>query len=92
MPTDRVRYLAEITETVRGYHAQTDRLAEAARRVQRLELVEDELVSADYATTGVEELLVSARRELPHELADQIDAWPAVVASYSGDEQVVSGP
>ena len=47
VPTDRVRYLAEITETVRGYHAQTERLAEAARRVQRLEIVQGELVAAD---------------------------------------------
>lgn len=89
VPTDRVRYLAEITETVRNYHAQTDRLAEAARRVQRLETVQGELVSADLDTDGVEGLLDSARRDLPRELADQIEGWPAVVESYSGDEQVV---
>ena len=89
VPTDRVRYLAEIAETVRNYHAQTDRLAEAARRVQRLDIVQGELVSADQDTDGVEELLVSARRELPHEVADQIAGWPAIVESYSGDEQVV---
>ncbi len=89
VPTERVRYLAEITDTVRGYHAQTDRLAEAARRVQRLDLVQGELVSADQDTDGVEQLLESARRGLPHEVADQIAAWPAIVASYSGDEQVV---
>lgn len=89
VPTDRVRYLAEITETVRGYHAQTDRLAEAARRVQRLNIVQGELVSSDLDTTGVEELLESAERQLPHEVSDQINAWPAVVQSYSGDEQVV---
>ncbi|CUR56271.1 putative methylmalonyl-CoA mutase [metagenome] len=89
LPTDRVRYLAEITEAVRGYHAQTDRLAEAARRVQRLDLVQGELVAADQDTDGVEQLLESARRDLLPEIADQIAAWPAVVASYSGDEQTV---
>lgn len=89
VPTDRVRYLAEITETVRGYHAQTDRLAEAARRVQRLDIVQGELVSRDLDTSGVEDLLESAQRQLPHEVSDQIAKWPAVVASYSGDEQVV---
>ena len=36
VPGDRVRYLAEITETVRSYHAETEELAEPARRVQRL--------------------------------------------------------
>ena len=39
VPTGRVRYLAEITETVRGYHAETDRLAAAARRLQQVEAV-----------------------------------------------------
>src|SRR6478672_11970237 len=89
VPTDRVRYLAEITETVRGYHARTEELVAAARRVQRLDIVQGELVSADQDTDGVEELLESARRELPHEVADQIAGWPAIVESYSGDEQVV---
>ena len=36
VPPQRVRYLAEIAETVRGYHDDTRRYAEAARRVQRL--------------------------------------------------------
>ncbi|MGD9958526.1 fused isobutyryl-CoA mutase/GTPase IcmF [Nocardioides sp.] len=89
VPVDRVRYLAEVTETVRGYHAQTERLAEAARRVQRLDLVQGELVAADQDTDGVEQLLESARRDLLPEIADQISAWPDVVASYSGDEQTV---
>ena len=30
-----------------------------------------------------------ARKAVPHEVADQIERWPAVVESYSGDEQVV---
>ncbi|UAL29151.1 cobalamin-dependent protein [Nocardioides rotundus] len=45
VPTDRVRYLSEITETVRGYHAETERLAEAARNLQRAQWVADQLVS-----------------------------------------------
>ena len=34
---ERVRYLSEITETVRGYHARTDELVDQARRLQRLD-------------------------------------------------------
>jgi methylmalonyl-CoA mutase len=89
VPTNRVRYLAEITETVRGYHADTERLAEAARRVQRLDVVQGELVEAGHEAGGVEELLASARKALPGEVSDQITAWPSVVDSYSGEEQVV---
>ncbi|WP_107765654.1 fused isobutyryl-CoA mutase/GTPase IcmF [Nocardioides terrigena] len=89
VPTDRVRYLAEITDTVRGYHARTEEYAAAASRVQRFEVVQGELVEAGEPTDGVGGLLEKARKALPHEITDQIHAWPAVVESYSGDEQVV---
>ena len=39
--------------------------------------------------TGSAGLLEAARKTLPHEVTDQLEAWPAVVESYSGDEQVV---
>lgn len=89
VPADRVRYLAEITDTVRDYHTDTDQLSEAARRVQRLEAVRDELAEAGSDAQNVESLLDDARRQLPHGVGEQIQKWPAIVASYSGDEQVV---
>ncbi|WP_406128848.1 methylmalonyl-CoA mutase family protein [Streptomyces canus] len=89
VPPERVRYLAEITDTVRGYHADTERLAEAARRVQRLELVGAELTDAGSDAANVHALLEDARTRLPHDIVRQIESWPAVIASYSGDEQVV---
>ncbi|CAM5686345.1 fused isobutyryl-CoA mutase/GTPase IcmF [Streptomyces canus] len=89
VPPERVRYLAEITDTVRGYHADTERLAEAARRVQRLELVGAELADAGSDAANVHALLEDARTRLPHDIVRQIETWPAVIASYSGDEQVV---
>ena len=88
VPTDRVRYLAEITETVRGYHAETDRLAAAARRLQQVEAVTEALGEGDQG--DVPQLLEKCHREVPPELRGQIVAWPDVVASYSGDEQVVA--
>ena len=90
VPGERVRYLAEITETVRDYHQRTLEYADAARRVQRLDVVAGELAEAGEPADGVSGLLERARRDLPHEVADQIATWPAVVASYSGDEQVVT--
>ncbi|WP_460061487.1 fused isobutyryl-CoA mutase/GTPase IcmF [Streptomyces sp. YKOK-I1] len=89
VPADRVRYLAEITDTVRAYHAETGRLAEAARRVQRLDAVRGELAAAGSDAANVQSLLDGARRDLPHEITEQLANWPAVVAAYSGDEQVV---
>ena len=89
VPGDRVRYLAEITETVRAYHARTDELAEQARRVQRLDAVAAELAGTGSDAGGVPALLEDARRQLDPVVADQLASWPAVVESYSGDEQVV---
>ncbi len=89
VPATRVRYLAEITETIRDYHAATERLADAARRVQRLTVVEGELEDAGLDASGVVSILESARKDVPHEVSDQIEGWPDVVASYQGDEQVV---
>ncbi len=87
VPPQRVRYLSEIAETVRGYHTQTAELAEQARRVQRLEGVAAELVDADAG--DVPQLLEQARAELDPDVAAQLADWPRVVESYSGDEQVV---
>ena len=84
VPPDRVRYLSEIAEAVRDYHADTERFAEQARRVQRLEAVAEELDSDDLT-----QLIDQARKDLPTEVAEQIAGWPDVVESYSGDEQVV---
>ncbi len=85
VPSARVRYLAEITETVRGFHAETERVAEAAARVQRLDLVAAELDDAG----PLDDARRAAGDDLPAAVARQLEEWPAVVESYSGDEQTV---
>ncbi|WP_252975241.1 fused isobutyryl-CoA mutase/GTPase IcmF [Janibacter melonis] len=88
VPPERVRYLAEITATVRGWHEDTRRLATAARRVQRIDAVAQELPEGQGAD-DVRRLLEQARADLPAEVTELVQGWPAVVESYSGDEQVV---
>ncbi|MGL5927983.1 MAG: methylmalonyl-CoA mutase family protein, partial [Dermatophilaceae bacterium] len=90
VPPQRVRYLAEIAETVRGYHADTERWADAARRVQRLTAVAAELERAGADRAGVDALLAAAQDDLPLETARQLAGWESVVEAYSGDEQVVT--
>ncbi|WP_237770130.1 fused isobutyryl-CoA mutase/GTPase IcmF [Ornithinimicrobium sp. CNJ-824] len=89
VPPTRVRYLSEITETIRGYHADTERWADAASRIQRLEAVDDELASLGRTDHGVDELLEQARRDLPEEVHQLQQAWPGIVTAYSGDEHTV---
>ncbi len=89
VPPGRVRYLSEIAETVRAYHAETERLAQAAARAQRLALVAAEEAVVSTGSTTVQELAEQAREDLPADVRRQLDGWSDVVESYSGDEQVV---
>jgi len=83
VPPERVRYLAEIAETVRGYHQQTEVHAGAARTVAHLRTAR-ELVGE-----SVDEALAKAEKALPGEAARLLADWPKVVEDYSGDELVV---
>ena len=81
VPADRVRYLSEITETVRGYHARTDELVAQARRLQRVEAVAAELDEDQLG--GVPALLNDARDALDTDTKKQLEAWPSVVEEYA---------
>ncbi|SHN54991.1 methylmalonyl-CoA mutase [Geodermatophilus obscurus] len=88
VPAQRARYLAEITEAVRGYHAATEAQAAVVRRRQHLATAADVLDgdAAEAARAAVE----AADRELLPEVRELLDEWPARVAAYSGDEYVYS--
>ncbi|MFT4286995.1 methylmalonyl-CoA mutase family protein [Nocardioides sp.] len=124
LPGDRARYLAEIADTVRSYHARTEELVGQARRADALALAERSLIAprevpdgpasgpgltvdgqqetprgATRDLSGGDQGLLgewlaahaeAARQALPADLRRQIEEWPNVVASYSGDEQVVT--
>jgi methylmalonyl-CoA mutase len=89
VPPQRARYLADITETVRTYHAHTLDQAEAARRVQQLASVRAELAAAEAPTADVDHLLAAARERLDDDARRALEQWPATVRAYSGDELVV---
>ncbi|MFC5158387.1 fused isobutyryl-CoA mutase/GTPase IcmF [Nonomuraea angiospora] len=84
VPPARVRYLADIAETVRAYHAETLAQAEVARRRQQLAAVRSLLEDS-----RLEELEAQAERELSEESRALLAAWPAVKERYTADELVV---
>ncbi|GAA2905619.1 methylmalonyl-CoA mutase family protein [Streptosporangium fragile] len=89
VPPSRTRYLAEIAETVRGYHARTAHQAEAARRRQRLAAAR-ELVAAEGAdTTVLDGLTARAEAELDADSRELLADWPATADAYRADELVV---
>ncbi|MEB8340210.1 fused isobutyryl-CoA mutase/GTPase IcmF [Streptomyces endophyticus] len=90
VPPQRSRYLADIAETVRTYHARTLDQADIARRVQQLTSVRNELADEQSSTDGVDRLLGTAHERLDEASRRALEQWPATVQAYSGDELVVS--
>ncbi|MBA4864600.1 cobalamin B12-binding domain-containing protein [Streptomyces sp. PSKA54] len=90
VPPSRARYLADIAETVRTYHAHTRGQAEAARRVQRLTAVRDELAGVQAPTADVDRLLAEAQEQLDENSRRALKQWPETVQAYSGEELVVT--
>ena len=89
IPPPRVRYLAEIAETVRGYHADVDKQVGIARRRQQLAAARDLLAADDKPVADVEALLETTEAEFDPHARKLVDMWPKVLKSYSGDEYVV---
>lgn len=94
IPPERTRYLAEIAETVRNYHRETENQADAMRRVWHLEeaarTVEGDGLEGDSAAL-LERLkgeIAKAREALDGETEKLVKEWETIQAAYSGDELV----
>ncbi|HUR76052.1 MAG TPA: cobalamin-dependent protein, partial [Sporichthya sp.] len=91
LPPNRVRYLAEIAETVRGYHATTDKEVGLARQRQQLRAAA-ELVAGRGGQDSAVEPLGTLADEAEAQLSDgskvALAQWPATVENYSGEEHV----
>jgi methylmalonyl-CoA mutase len=84
VPPQRQRYLAEIAETVRGYHQHAEEQARIARERQQLEATRAMLGKV---LPELDALLES--RQLDPESRKLLDSWAKTAKTYSGDEQVV---
>jgi len=86
VPSARARYLGEIAEAVRAYHAVTELQAEHVRELDRLEWA-GERFGADAPHT-LPALLGRAREAIQPSVRALLDEWPTTVANLSGDELV----
>ncbi len=93
MPASRVRYLAEIAETVRGYHQWTQAQTKIARERQQLAATKAMLLSssprAEASTNEIDALLADRDAKQDPRAKKLLDMWPQTKAAYSGDEYVV---
>jgi methylmalonyl-CoA mutase len=86
VPASRVRYLADIAETVRKYHAWADGQARIARERQQLRSVKAMLGSD---APDLDRLAADREAALDARARKLLDMWPQTKAAYSGDQYVV---
>ena len=89
VPPARVRYLAEIADTVRGYHRQVDEQVKLIRQREQLRAVRSLLETTGKSTADLEPLLEQVEAQVDPHARKLVDMWPQVKESYSGDEYVV---
>ncbi|MBV9361287.1 MAG: methylmalonyl-CoA mutase family protein, partial [Betaproteobacteria bacterium] len=86
IPAKRQRYLAEIADTVRGYHTHIAEQSHAARERQQVLATQAML---DNPLAAVAKLAEDKDAAVSPEAKKLIESWPKTVKAYSGDEQVV---
>lgn len=93
VPAARSRYLAEISDTVRGYKKRARSQAKLAREVQQLSESGRmlKLADADKANAFQAVMELASQREANLGQAERklLAQWPAMQAAYAGDEYVV---
>jgi methylmalonyl-CoA mutase len=98
VPAARTRYLAEISDTVRGYKKKARSQARLAREIQQLEASVQMLVAPDPsgdcapnpdAKAALLQLAQRRRATQDPACAKLLAQWPAMQIAYAGDEYVV---
>jgi methylmalonyl-CoA mutase len=85
VPPARSRYLAEVAETVRAYHADTAAQAAAAHRYQAATEVADALAASGRPDGDARALAADAKAALAPDVVEAIRAWPETVSRMRAD-------
>ncbi|QPF75726.1 methylmalonyl-CoA mutase [Roseateles sp. DAIF2] len=93
VPAARSRYLAEISDTLRGYKKAARAQARIAREAQQLRasiaMLQADNPDKTGAVTALGELAAQRESALDKVAAQLIAQWPAMQKAYAGDEYVV---
>ncbi|MCK6423010.1 MAG: cobalamin-dependent protein, partial [Aquabacterium sp.] len=93
VPGARVRYLAEISDAVRGYKSRARRQARLARELQQLRetarMLHENDASKDGAKNTVLKLADEREARLEPAATKLLAQWPEMQRAYAGDEYVV---
>jgi methylmalonyl-CoA mutase len=88
VPPARTRYLAEIAETVRGYHVDVAHQAKTARERQQLREARRMLDTAKKDSSDLDPLIAQRDKTLSAQAKALLEEWPNIKQAYAGDEQV----
>ena len=89
IPSKRQRYLAEIAEAVRGYHAHARRQAGLARERQQLIAAKAMLLKAGKDARELDSLIDEKNSALDARARKLLEMWPETLKAYAGDEYAV---
>ena len=89
IPPKRQRYLAEIAESVRGYHGHVRQQAGLARERQQLIAAKAMLLKAGKEARELDSLIDHKNDALDARTKKLLEMWPETLKAYSGDEYVV---
>ncbi|TDV36094.1 fused isobutyryl-CoA mutase/GTPase IcmF [Actinophytocola oryzae] len=89
VPPQRARYLADIAETVRRYHADTAEQVAAVREQAALDTARNALEKAGAQTGDLDRLIAEAERRVARDTEDLLTGHRKLAEGYTGDELVV---
>ena len=89
VPAQRARYLAEIADTVRGYHRRIDAQVTVARERQSLRTAQAIFAGCKKEGKDFDELIAWKDGQLDPKARKLLDMWPDTVKAYGDDEYVV---
>lgn len=90
LPSNKLRYLAEIAETIRHYHSHAEQQAQHARAAQQLVaaglMMSESNVTVD--DDGLQQLISKQQQHLDTYSKELLEQWPRVAERYSADEYI----
>jgi methylmalonyl-CoA mutase len=91
IPSERIRYLSEIADTLRKYHAQTGQQAQSLRKVWHLKetfaaIGENDEKDSLALLSKLKDEIEKAEAALEKETLDSIDEWEKIKDTYNKDE------
>jgi len=88
VPPARARYLAEIADTVRGYHRNVGKQVTLARERQQLSEAKRMLAAAG-RDVSFDDLIAQRDNAMSGEAKELVASWAQLQQTYAGDEHVV---